>query len=87
MPRSKKKSQRKQKSKIKRASGEKALRAPEQPQIQLYPGMPAEGSVEKVLDFVSPQHVHYKILRTNEMDAYDPVPEPRKKPASTKQRS
>jgi len=84
---SKKKSKKRKKSRIKRAPEEKARGAPEQPQLQRHPGMPAEGSVEKVLDFVSPQHVHYKILRTNEMDAYDPVPEPRKKPAPGKQRS
>lgn len=46
---------------------------------QLRPGMPARDSVQEVLDFVSPQGVHRKILRTNEMDAYDPVPKARKK--------
>jgi len=85
MARSTDKKKKKKKSRIKRAPEEKARAVPEQP--QLHPGLPAENSIEEVLDFVSPQHVHYKILRTNEMDAYDPVPEPRKKRASTKQRS
>lgn len=38
------------------------------------------------MDFVSPQNVRYKILRTNEMDAYDPVPKPKNpKPKKKKQ--
>lgn len=41
---------------------------------QLRPGMPAKDSVQEVLDFASPQGVHYPILRTNEMDAYDLPP-------------
>jgi hypothetical protein len=41
---------------------------------QVRPGVPAKDSVQEVLDFVSPQGVHYPILRTNEMDAYDPPP-------------
>jgi hypothetical protein len=44
--------------------------------------MPARDSVQEVLDFVSPQGVHRKILRTNEMDAYDPVPKAEKKRGS-----
>ncbi len=50
---------------------------------QLRPGMPAKDSILKVVDFVprqNPQKVRYKILKTTEMDAYDPVPNPRKKP-------
>jgi len=39
---------------------------------QLTPGMPALDSVKKVIDFVSPEEVKYKILKTTEMDAYDP---------------
>jgi hypothetical protein len=35
-------------------------------------GMPAEDSIKDVVDFVSPQGVHYKILKTTETDAYDP---------------
>lgn len=49
---------------------------------QLRPGMPARDSVQEVLDFVSPDGVHRKILRTNEMDAYDPVPKAEKKRGS-----
>ena len=33
--------------------------------------MPAADSVRAVVDFVSPQKVHYTILKTSEMDAYD----------------
>jgi hypothetical protein len=40
----------------------------------LRPGMPAKDSIREVVDFVSPQRVHYKILKTTETDAYDPVP-------------
>ncbi len=39
---------------------------------QMRPGMPALDSIEEVKDFVSPQGVHYKILKTTETDAYDP---------------
>jgi hypothetical protein len=46
---------------------------------QLRPGMPAKDSVQEVLDFVSPQGVHYPTLRTNEMDAYDPPPKSQNK--------
>jgi hypothetical protein len=48
---------------------------------QLRPGMPAADSVRAVVDFVSPQKVHYTILKTSEMDAYDePIqPKPNKK--------
>lgn len=46
---------------------------------QLRPGMPAKDGVQEVLDFVSPQGVHYPILRTNEMDAYDPPPKSQKR--------
>lgn len=43
---------------------------------QLRPGMPSLDSVLEVADFVSPQNVKYKILKTNERDEYDPVPAP-----------
>ena len=46
---------------------------------QLRRGMPALDSVRAVEDFVSPQKVKYKILKTNEMDAYDTVPKSRSK--------
>lgn len=46
----------------------------------LRPGMPARDSIRKVVDFVSPQNVRYRILKTTETDAYDPVPQ--KKPGS-----
>ena len=49
----------------------------------LRPGMPAMDSIRAVEDFVSPQNVHYKILKTTETDAYDPVPTPKKKRGST----
>ena len=51
------------------------------PQIATQPGMPAADSVRAVVDFVSPQKVHYTILKTSEMDAYDePIqPKPNKK--------
>ena len=42
-------------------------------------GMPAQDSVQEVVDFVSPQGVPYKILKTTEMDAYDPPPQAHKK--------
>jgi hypothetical protein len=42
-------------------------------------GMPAQDSVEEVVDFVSPQGVPYKILKTTEVDAYDPPPQTYKK--------
>jgi hypothetical protein len=43
--------------------------------------MPAPDSVQEVVDFVSPKGVPYKILKTNEMDAYDPPPQSGKKRA------
>jgi hypothetical protein len=42
-------------------------------------GMPAENSIKEVANFVSPQGVHYKILKTTETDAYDPPLAPPKK--------
>ena len=42
-------------------------------------GMPAKDSVQEELDFVSPHGVRYSILRTNEMDAYDPPLKSKKK--------
>ena len=54
----------------------------DRPLNQLGPGMPARDSVQEILDFVSPQGVHRKILRTNEMDAYDPVAKAGKKRGS-----
>jgi hypothetical protein len=45
--------------------------------------MPAADSVRAFVDFVSPQKVHYTILKTSEMDAYDEPysapPKPNKK--------
>lgn len=46
---------------------------------QLRGGMPAQDSVEEVVDFVSPHGVPYKILKTTEMDAYDTPPKTCKK--------
>jgi len=45
--------------------------------------MPARNSVREVVDFVSPGGVPYKILKTSEMDAYDLVPQHRKKRVKT----
>lgn len=42
-------------------------------------GLPAKDSVRAVVDFVSPQNVSYKILKTSETDAYDQIPEGKKK--------
>ena len=42
---------------------------------QLRPGMPAKDNIQKVVKFG-----RFKILKTTEMDAYDPVPSPNKKP-------
>jgi hypothetical protein len=54
------------------------------PQFAVRPGMPAADSIRAVVDFVSPQKVHYTILKTSEMDAYDEpasaVPKPTKRP-------
>lgn len=48
-------------------------------------GLPAADNVRAVVDFVSPQKVHYTILKTSEMDAYDePGSAP---PKSNKKRS
>jgi hypothetical protein len=47
---------------------------------QLRRGMPAKDSVQEVVDFVSPHGVPYKILKTTEIDAYDPPPQTHKKP-------
>jgi hypothetical protein len=41
------------------------------PPAQLRKGMPAQDSVQEVVDFMSPQGVAYKILKTTEVDAYD----------------
>jgi hypothetical protein len=41
--------------------------------------MPAQDSVQEVVDFISPGGVPYKILKTTEMDAYDPLPQAHKK--------
>jgi hypothetical protein len=41
--------------------------------------MPAEDSIEDVVNFVSPQGVKYRILKTTETDAYDPPLAPPKK--------
>jgi len=43
--------------------------------------MPALDNVKEVVDFVSPRGTKYKILKTTEVDAYDPSPP--KKPQST----
>jgi len=62
------------KKKTRRTAGKSAVDALD----QLRPGMPAKDSIRKVVDFVSPQKVQYKILKTTEMDAYDPAAKPKK---------
>jgi hypothetical protein len=68
---------------LKRSSKKKEARAGKRPGSpvpnQLRNGMPASDSVRKVVDFRSPQGVKYKILKTTEMDAYDQLPQPKKK--------
>ena len=49
----------------------------------LRPGMPALDSIRAVEDFVSPQKIHYKILKTTETDAYDPAPPKKKRGSAT----
>ena len=51
---------------------------------QLRAGMPAQDSVRKVVDFVSPQGAKYKIIKTTEADAYDQLPPPEDKDRKTK---
>ena len=46
---------------------------------QLRRGMPAQNSIKEIVDFVSPQGIKYKILKTTEMDEYDLRPKVRKK--------
>ena len=43
-------------------------------------GLPPKENIREIVEAVSPQNVHYKIIRTSETDGYDP------KPASTKKR-
>jgi hypothetical protein len=47
--------------------------------LQLRRGMPAQNSIKEIVNFVSPQGVKYKILKTTEMDEYDLRPKVRKK--------
>lgn len=54
---------------------------------QLAPGMPSLDSVTEVVNFVSPQNVKYKILKTTEMNEYDPVATPPKKLSKRKPES
>jgi len=42
-------------------------------------GMPAKKSICGVVDHVSPQSVHYTILKTDETDEYDSIAKPKKK--------
>jgi hypothetical protein len=49
-------------------------------------GMPARDSVQEIVDFVSPQGVPHKILKTTEIDAYDPPPPPPARKKRTKPR-
>jgi hypothetical protein len=34
--------------------------------------MPSEGNIKEIADFISPQGVHRKVLKTIEVDAYIP---------------
>lgn len=47
-------------------------------------GLPAKENVREVVDFVSPENVRYKILKTTERNAYDPVPQTAKKKRTKK---
>lgn len=67
------------KKKSRPPKGSKKRAAAKRP-AQLRAGMPAADSVREVVDFVSPQKVHYKILKTTETDAYDPPLKVGKKP-------
>lgn len=49
---------------------------------QLRPGLPAKDNIRGVVNFVSPQKVRYKILKTTETDPYDPPPKSKKKRGS-----
>jgi hypothetical protein len=49
--------------------------------------MPSLDSVTEVVNFVSPQNVKYKILKTTEMNEYDPVATPPKKLSKRKPES
>lgn len=46
---------------------------------QLDTGMPAKDNIRKTVDFISPQGNKYQILKTTESDAYDQIPEPKKR--------
>jgi hypothetical protein len=46
---------------------------------QLRTGMPAIDSVQNVVQAESPEGHKFEIIRTNERDAYDPPPNPKKK--------
>ena len=60
------------KPKGKKSRKEKKAQVSADAMNQLRPGMPAKDSIREVVDHVSPQGVHYRILKTNEKDAYDP---------------
>jgi hypothetical protein len=62
------------KKKSKRSAGKHGRSRPE-PRT----GMPGQDSVQKIVEFVSPQGVPYKILKTKEIDAYDVPQKARKK--------
>jgi hypothetical protein len=49
---------------------------------QLRRGMPAKDSIRDVVDFISPQKVRYKIIKTTETNVYDRVAKPKKKRGS-----
>jgi hypothetical protein len=66
-------------AKVKSSEKGMSTKAFSQEAAQLRRGMPAADSVRAVADFVSPQNVKYKILKTTEMDSYDPVSTPRPK--------
>jgi hypothetical protein len=52
-----------------------ARTAPEEPGLRT--GLPARDSVREIIPFVSPHKKRYNILRTTEIDAYDPPIRPK----------
>jgi len=71
---------RKEKSgKVKKSKKDMPTKTSSLEENQLHRGMPALDSVRSVVDFVSPQKVKYKILKTTETDAYDPPLPPQPK--------
>jgi len=65
--------------KKKRLRKKRARQSPAELSDQLQTGMPARENIRKVVSAVSPQGAPFEILKTTETDAYDKVPERKKK--------